>query len=145
MAKLVIDNEALAEEYFENARLLGIQCPVEPHRFVWMVNKAFLYDFDFLAGQEVVLEKRKREIHFGLYACSEEHMEVNHLIYINQSDGEYLLPELRHIDYLWLMKGEIPADGFAETLMQQLRTLPQVQLVTELTNERIRNKQHLVL
>jgi hypothetical protein len=72
-------------------------------------------------------------------------MEVSHLIYINQGEGEYLLPELRHLDYLWLVKGEIPAGDFVETLMQQLRTLPQVQLVTELTNERIRNKQHLVL
>jgi hypothetical protein len=145
MAKLLIDNEALAEEYFEDARLLGIQCPVDAARFVWMVNNAFLYDFAYQNNQEVVLEKRRREIRFGLYTCREGHMEVSHLIYINQSEGEYLLPELRYLDYLWLMKGEIPAVGFAETLMQQLRTLPQVQLVTELTNERIRNKQHLVL
>jgi hypothetical protein len=110
-----------------------------------MVNNAFLYDFAYQNNQEVVLEKRRREIRFGLYTCREGHMEVSHLIYINQSEGEYLLPELRYLDYLWLMKGEIPAVGFAETLMQQLRTLPQVQLVTELTNERIRNKQHLVL
>jgi hypothetical protein len=56
-----------------------------------------------------------------------------------------LLPELRHIDYLWLLKGELADESFLVSLMQELRRMDQVQLVMELTNEKIKNKEHLVL
>jgi hypothetical protein len=44
-----------------------------------------------------------------------------------------------------LLKGEIPGDGFISSLSSELRKLEPVQLVVELTNEKIRNKEHLVL
>ena len=65
-------------------------------------------------------------------------------MYNNQFDGEYLLPEFKHLDFLWLMRG----DGITNELTQQktesLRSITGVQLVVELTNEKIKNKEHLV-
>ncbi|HSK13961.1 MAG TPA: IPExxxVDY family protein [Phnomibacter sp.] len=144
MAKLIIDNNQIAEAFFEDARLLGIQCPVEPHRFVWMVNRAFGYHFQYQPDGEIKLTSQKRDYQYPVYRCQEENMELFHLLYVNEDDGKNLLPELKHIDFLWLMKGELPNEAFLQTIMRELRALDSVQLVLELTNEKIRNKEHLV-
>jgi hypothetical protein len=65
-------------------------------------------------------------------------------LYNNQFDGEYLLPEFKHLDFLWLIKDDIIQDDEVAGLMGSIRTIPSVQLVTEMTNEKIRNKQHLI-
>ncbi len=145
MAKLYVDNSQLAIEFFEDAILLGIQCPAEPHRFVWMINRAFGYHFQYQQDGEIKMRSQKRNYEYPVYHCREDNMELLHLLYVNDDDGKHLLPELKHIDFLWLLKGEIPGDGFIGALCAELRKLEPVQLVVELTNEKIRNKEHLVL
>jgi hypothetical protein len=67
------------------------------------------------------------------------------LIYANRHDGEYLLPELKHFDFLWLMKGELKEILLPEMLLSELKTLDPVQMVTILSNDKIINKTRLVL
>ena len=42
------------------------------------------------------------------------------------------------------MKGEYVSRDELKALTQAIKTLPGVQLVTEMTNEKIKNKQHLI-
>ena len=65
-------------------------------------------------------------------------------IYNNEDNGEYLLPEFKHINFLWLMKEDVMKDEEVAVFIKSIRTIPSVQLVVELTNEKIKNKQHLV-
>jgi hypothetical protein len=67
-----------------------------------------------------------------------------HYLYNNQFDGEYLLPEFKHLDFLWLIKGETVSAEELKSLMQSIKSLPGVQLVNEMTNEKIKHKQHLI-
>ncbi len=55
-----------------------------------------------------------------------------HYLYHNQYDGEYLLPEFKHLDFLWLLKGDTVAEDFMQQLVTGIRSLSPVQLVTEL-------------
>ena len=68
-----------------------------------------------------------------------------HYLYNNQFDGEYLLPEFKHLDFLWLIKGDEIENEELAAMMQVVKSLPGVQLITEMTNEKIKNKQHLIL
>jgi hypothetical protein len=67
-----------------------------------------------------------------------------HYLYNNQFDGEYLLPEFKHLDFLWLLKGDAITETSLQHLIDSIRTIKGVQLVIELTHEKIRNKEHLV-
>ena len=67
-----------------------------------------------------------------------------HYIYNNQFDGEYLLPEFKHLDFLWLLKGDIVSTDYLQEVTREIRSISGVQLVTELTNEKIKNKGHLI-
>lgn len=145
MAQLVIDNEQIAEEYFEDASILGIQCGIEPHQFIWLVNKKFAYNFRYQAGSEIEVKKRGRSFKYPIFLCTEPQTNLQHIIYANQHDGEYLLSELRHFDYVWLIKGELKDPGFPLLLVSELKTIEPVQIVMQLSNDKIINKTKLVL
>ncbi|MEI9935479.1 MAG: IPExxxVDY family protein [Ferruginibacter sp.] len=55
-----------------------------------------------------------------------------------------LLPEFKHLDFVWLIKGDVINNDELKILIQSIKSLPGVQLVTEMTNEKIKNKQHLI-
>lgn len=145
MGKFIIDNSELANEFFADARLIGIQCPMAAHQFVWQINRLFGYRFTYQPHCEIVLKAQRRTYTYPVYTCAEAHVSLQHYIYINEHDGKHLMPELKHMDYLWLMKGEWREEGLKESLMQELRRMEGVQLVWELTSDKIRNKEHLIL
>ena len=143
--KLKIDNELLAEEFFEDTLLLGIMASLESHQFVWQVNQSLRFDFRINNEIEIQLTKKNRNYFFSVFEFQEPHKALCYYLYKNQYDGEYLLPEFKHLDYLWLIKGDLPLKEDELALINDIRSLPAVQLVIELNNEKIKNKQHLIL
>lgn len=142
--KLKIDNELLAEEFFDQTLLLGIMAPMESHQFVWQVNQAMRFDFRINNEIEIQLTKKNRNYFFSVFEYHEPNQTLFYYLYKNQYDGEYLLPEFKHLDYLWLSKGDLPDSEGEKALISDVRSIPGVQLVIELNNEKIRNKQHLI-
>jgi hypothetical protein len=67
-----------------------------------------------------------------------------HYLYHNQNNGEYLLPEFKHLDFLWLIKGDQINHTEINALQQSIKLINTVQLVNEMTNEKIKHKQHLI-
>ena len=142
--KLSLDNDALTEEFFENTRLLGIMAPVKDYQFCWHLNSTIGLDFRVNHDLEIKLIKKRRNYFFSVYEYAEPTKFLSHYVYNNQFEGEYLLPEFRHLDYLWLMKGdEVCDDALQETILT-IRAIASVQLVAELTMDKINNKENLV-
>jgi hypothetical protein len=142
--KFKIDNEALAEEFFEGSRLMGIVAPVKNYQFGWMLNQVTGFNFRVNNDIEIQLTKKERRYFFSIYEYQVPSVSLVHYLYNNQFDGEYLLPEFKHLDFLWLMKGDPVSDDEIKSLMQTIRSIPSVQLISEMTNEKIKNKQHLI-
>jgi hypothetical protein len=142
--KLRIDNEAMLEDFFENTRLLGIVASIEQYRFCWHLNQILNFDFRINNSIEIHLNKKMRNYFFPIYQYGERAGTIKHYLYNNEDDGEYLLPEFKHLDFLWLMKDDIMKDEEVNIFMNSIKTIPSVQMVMELTNEKIKNKQHLV-
>lgn len=142
--RLSIDNNALAEDFFSDARILGIVAPVKDYRFCWLLNQALGCDFRLNSDIEIQLAKKNRQYYFSIYEYGEAGASLTHYIYSNQFDGEYLLPEFRHLDFLWLMKGDDVRDDYLQYLQQSIKGISNVQLITELDKDRIKNKMHLV-
>lgn len=142
--KLKIDNESLAQEFFEDAALLGIVAPVKDYQFCWQLNQILGFNFRVNNDFEIQLTKKQRKYFFSIYEYAVPSTCLVHYLYNNQCDGEYLLPEFKHLDFLWLIKGDQMLPEEFKALMQSIRSLPGVQLVNEMTNEKIKNKQHLI-
>lgn len=142
--KLKIDNEELAEEFFEDSLMLGIVAPIKDYQFGWQLNQVLGLDFRVNNDIEIQLTKKKRSYFFSIYEYAIPAVSLVHYLYNNQYDGEYLLPEFKHLDFLWLIKGDPIAAEDLKILLQSIRSIPGVQLVTEMTNEKIKHKQHLI-
>ena len=142
-SKLILDTEHLTEEFFEDTRLLGIMASVKGYQFCWHLNNSIGVNF-CNNNLEIQLTKKKRNYFFDVYEYSESTRFLSHYLYNNQRDGEYLLPEFKHLDFLWLMKGDEVSDESLQETIQTIKTINSVQLVIELTNEKIKNKEHLV-
>lgn len=142
--RLKMDNSLMVEEFFDGTQLLGIVAPLKSYHFCWQVNQMMQIDFRINNDLEIQLEKRKRKYFFSVYEYGEPAGSLVHYLYNNQFDGEYLLPEFKNLDYLWLMKGDCISSQSLTELQQAIKTLPSVQLVVELSTDKIKNKGHLI-
>lgn len=142
--KLVLDTRDMMDGFFEDTRLLGIMAPVKDYQFCWQLNNLLGIDFRINNELEIQLNKKGRNYFFAVYEYHEPATCLKHYLYNNQHDGEYLLPEFKHLDFLWLLKDELVSDETLQQLLQSIRGVNGVQLVVELTYEKIKNKEHLV-
>ncbi len=142
--KLRLDLNALTEDFFSETRLLGIMAPIKNYQFCWQLNNLLGYNFRLNTDIELQMKKKGRAYFFSLYHHVEPNSVLNHYLYHNHCDGEYLLPEFKHMDFLWLMKGDFVDDRKCLGINASIKSINGVQMVAELTNEKIKNKEHLV-
>ena len=143
--KLILDKKEMTEGFFEDTRLLGIMAPLKDYQFCWHLNNSIGLNFRLNSDLEIPLLRKGRNYFFTVYEYNEPTRFLSHYLYNTKFDGEYLLPELKHFDFLWLMKGELKDIMLPEMLLSELKTLDQVQMVTILSNDKIINKTRLVL
>ena len=142
--KLKLDFDDLAEEFFDETHLLGLVAPIKDYQFTWQLNHLLRFDFRVNNDLEIQLFKKQRHYYFGISEYRQPNSSLVHYLYKNQHDGEYLLPEFKHLDYLWLLKGDVVSSEFIQDLKDTIKSINGVQLVMELTNEKIKNKGHLI-
>jgi hypothetical protein len=142
--KLKLDLDDLADDFFSDTRLIGIVASLKDYQFCWHLNQLLRFDFRNNNEIEIQLNKKKRDYFFSVFEFREKNNSLVHYLYNNQFEGEYLLPEFKHLDFLWLLKGDPVQEDTMQSIMQAIRTINGVQLVMELTNEKIRNKGHLI-
>lgn len=145
MSKLLLDTKDTTDDFFEETRLLGIMAPIKDYQLCWQLNNLLSMDFRINNEIEIQLKKKNRDYFFSIYEYKEPTTSLEHYIYNNQFDGEFLLPEFKHLDFLWLFKGDVVTNEMLTEKMGSLRSLSGVQLVLELTYEKIKNKEHLIL
>lgn len=142
--KLKLDLDELAEDFFHETRLVGIVAPIKDYQLCWQLNQLLTIDFRNNNDIEIQLKRKKRDYYFAVFQYCEPSTSLVHYLYNNQFDGEYLLPEFRHLDFLYLLKGDIVREEFFRELMETIKNITGVQLVMELAHNKIRNKGHMI-
>ena len=144
MSKLKLNIDGIEDDFFSGTHLLGIMTPVKNYRFIWQVNANTGFDFRLNTEVEIQLKRKGRNYFFSIYQFCQTECELEHFIYYNQFEGEYLLPEFKHLDFLWLMRGNVITDGDFINVQNKLKAIEGTQLVTEITQEKIKNKGNLI-
>ena len=141
--KLILDNEAITDDFFSDTRLIGIMAPIKNYQFCWQLNNLLGYSFRLNTEIDKQLRKKNRQYFFSVYQ-HEENNFLKFFLFHNHCDGEYLLPEFKHMDFLLLIKGDSVDDNSCNGIISSIKSIASVQMVTELITEKIKNKQHLV-
>ncbi|MCW3111996.1 MAG: hypothetical protein JWR18_392 [Segetibacter sp.] len=141
--KLILDNEAITDDFFSDTRLIGIMAPIKNYQFCWQLNNLLGFNFRLDTEIDKQLRRKNRQYFFSVYQ-HEENNFLKYYLFHNHCDGEYLLPEFKHMDFMLLMKGDYVDEYKCSDIIATIKSMASVQMVTELTNEKIKNKEHLV-
>ena len=144
--KLRITNDDLADEFFSDVQLIGIVSTLRGYKFCWTLNHHLSIDFRLHPDMEVQLEKRRLLYYFNIYSFVDTDVNVSYLLYENESKGEYLVPEFKNLDYLWLIRSE--EKDMVETkekLLEKLRKLDIIQMATYIQVENIKSRENLII
>lgn len=143
--KLVLDMDEMTESFYADSVVLGIMTSLKDYRFCWQVNQLTLQNFKANNDLEIRRRRKGRDYVFTIYEHYDSSKNISHFLYNNQNDGEYLLSELKHLDFIWLMKGDGVCPQAKEETIQYIREINSVQLVLELAYDKIKNKEFLLL
>ncbi len=144
MTKLKLNTDGIEEDFFSGTYLLGVMSAAKNYRFIWQINTSTGFDFRLNAEAELHLKRKGRSYFFSVYQFCQTECELEHFIYFNQFQGEYLLPEFKHLDFLWLMRGNIITEEDILNVQNKLRLIEGAQLIAELTQEKIKSKSNLI-
>ena len=144
--KLKIYNDDLSDEFFSNVNVIGIVSTLKGYKFCWSLNHHLSLDFRLHPDMEVQLEKRRIFYYFNIYAYDDFDLNSSHLLYENESKGEYLVPEFKHLDYLWLVRSDDDNSlMIINNLLDRLRKLDIIQLATNMQLSNIKSKENLII
>lgn len=143
--RLRIDDEQMVEDFFADTRLISIVAPIKDYSFIWSINYFLGYSFKNASDAVLQYSKKGRQYFFNLFEYKMPHRAMTHLLYENQHDGEFLLPEFKHLDFLWLIQDCSFSEDEFQGLIKIIKNIPHVQFVNEMAHEKIKNKKHLII
>jgi hypothetical protein len=123
--------------------LAGIVSTERPYKLAWRLNQilpsklSMQDDIVFYQNNEPLVMFTRFE---GLDA-------INRIIYTvleNRSDGHYLLPELKTVDFLLIVTGALEYFDMSETI-QTIKHINEVQWISEIAPSRLKSKNNLIL
>lgn len=142
--KLTLNIAAMQEEFFEEAALIGIVSPLPAYRFCWMLNQRFDMNFVREPELDVCLKSKDEERFFSIYQYNIPLNGSRYLLYKLKSDKDSLLPEVKNLDYLWMIQSGNPSQE-AKMVTDFLRDFPEVQMAQMLSPDQLKNKSHLLV
>lgn len=144
-AKFVLDMGAAHDNFFSDTAMAGIVCAMPGYRFCWLINRLLGFDFAREPESDVEYKMGKDNVHyFSLYRYEEETSGCTHLLYKMKSEKEALLPEIKQLDYLWLIRSR-DAEYEIQDIADVLRNIPEIQLAQIIDPGRLKNIDHLLL
>jgi hypothetical protein len=121
--------------------LYGIVSQEKPHRLAWLLNK--IHPYKFVRIDDYELEINSKPNAFAQFIFDDEENHTQYVILSNKDESSFLIPELRNFDYLLLIKGAI--DFFEdETLKNNIKTIPSIQIIFEVETDKLKSKQNLI-
>jgi len=128
----------------EDFCLLGIVADEPDYKFCWMINRELEINFEKLDDLDLYHPKLNVDQQFSIFAFDDEDAMVTYRIIKNKSDKGYFLDELKNLDFLVHIQGEIYKDQIG-TFMQSVNTIPAVLMCVPVDLARLRNKERLLL
>jgi hypothetical protein len=128
----------------EDFCLLGVVTDDPDYKLCWRINQSL--DMNFEKQEELRLFHRKmnEDQLFSNFLYHDEDSLITYRLIKNRTEKGYFLDELKNIDYLIHIQGEINADRISE-FMTSVGALEQVRMCVPSDLSRVKNKERLLL
>ncbi|MBS1783404.1 MAG: IPExxxVDY family protein [Bacteroidetes bacterium] len=143
--KLTLDQDIVCQNFFAETALIGIASALQSHLFCWTVNRYFDYFFSRDLDSEICIPSTTAESFvYPVYKYDLPFANRSHTIYKLKDENESLMPEVKRLDYLWLVNS-ISSDTDAAEIVSHLKKINGIQLAQILEPNRLQSLANLVL
>lgn len=145
VTKFKLGTGKAVDSFFQDAKIIGIVSRQKEYQLCWEINRLLGFGFKMNNELEVMLIKKEKKCYFTVYEFQEPTRFTTHYLYNNHYKAEFLLPGLKHIDFIWLVKGSYYGMEELKWLTELIRQINGVQLVTMLKIDDLKNRENLIL
>jgi len=126
-----------------NFILIGIATPLLDYRMAWFINHVLFKQLAKTDDLTITDPQNRVQTAYGRFDYQEELTKsVFHLVQ-NKQGAICLIPELRELDYLLLVKGEYYRPRKNE-MVKKIRAIEQIQAVVIIDVESLKSKNNLI-
>ncbi|MCB9034472.1 MAG: IPExxxVDY family protein [Chitinophagales bacterium] len=130
--------------YEEDIHLWGINSNLEDYRLCWYINETLYWKMKRINDVNFYNPKSKTVQYYSAYKFENEIDFYDAELIQNKRAGNYLLPEMKSFDYVFLLKGEL-AYFDTDAFEQQLSQISGIQLVYKVDLDKIKSRKNLLL
>jgi len=121
----------------EDICLLGIVSDEPDYKLCWLMNTSLHTSFERKEDIQVYHKRADSEQFFPLFSYTDENSMLVYRLIVNQSENGYYLEEVKNIDYLLHIQGELVADDLQD-LIDSIGQLDSVRMCLPLDLRKIR-------
>lgn len=137
-------NRTIALDEPFNGVLWGIVAQVKEYQLSWHLNKLLGFDLKRADDIEVIQKKKNKTSLFSFFRYESELDKWEVYVLSNKHLGEFLVPEVKQVDFFLMIKGDISASQ-EEQLLTKIKELPIVQLTVKLDYSRLKSRHNLMV
>jgi hypothetical protein len=126
----------------DNFKLIGISSHENDYRLVWAVNNHLQLRFVRTENLVVFDARLKADLEFSRFTYYEENLYLKYCLTSNRCPDGFLLPEMRTLDFILQITGEINRKEF-DTLIAELRKIDIVSTAFALAPDKIKKIEKL--
>lgn len=116
--------------------LIGITTHEKDYRLCWLINKHLNLNFERIEDIEICHRKTETTTSYSVYECPIEAELLSFYIISNSKMKEHLLSEVKHANYLFMIKGEYD-ESEKESLILKLKSVKNIMLAFNIDMESI--------
>ncbi len=123
--------------------LLGIASQEKSHRMAWLLNRHI--SLQLQKEDDIVLYKEDLPTaYFNRFDYTDELNRTTYTLLDNSYENIHLLPELKNVSFLIMIKGALEFLD-VDTLMQKIKKINGIQLVSNINLNKLKSTNHLTL
>ncbi len=108
--------------------LIGISSHENDYRLVWAMNNAFSFQFTRIENQVIFNAKLNADLEFSRFIYTDEDKYLTYHLISNRCPDGFLFPEIKNLDYLLQITGEIDSNQLA-SVFRELKKVSMVSAV----------------
>jgi hypothetical protein len=96
--------------------LIGISSHENDYRLVWAMNNTFSFQFNRIENLVIFNQKLKADLEFSRFTYVDEDKYLTYHLISNRCPDGFLFPEIKNLDYLLQITGEMDSQHLAKIL-----------------------------
>jgi len=141
---MAVKRHKLAMAIEEDFCLLGVVTDEPDYKLCWLINQALGTRFLKQDDLELFHRKLDRDQVFSLFAFSDDESLLTYRIIKNRAKEGYFLDEMKNLDYLVHIQGDIASEKI-NAFLQGTAAIPGIRMCVPVDLKMIRNKERLLL